>query len=108
MALVPMQDFFAAGARGLVDAQFELDERGRDSLDAFDDTGVPPTVLTWSTCRLRCPVGMSVTGKTAAGERTAAAVEPGGRGSLVLSFRYLLSPQGVDDPRPSLPASEPG
>jgi hypothetical protein len=103
-----MQEFFAAGARGLVAAQLELDERGRDSLDAFDDTGVPPTVLAWSSCRLRFPVGVSLAAKTTAGERTAAAVEPGGPGSLTFSFRYLASPQGVDDPQPLVPRPGPG
>ena len=98
-----MEEFFAAGVRGLVSAQLELDERGRDSLDAFDDTGVPPSVFAWSRCRLRFPVSVALAGKTAAGERTGASLEPGGAGSLTFSFRYLASPQGVDDPAPLLP-----
>ncbi len=97
-----MHEFLAAGARSLVEAQLELDEHGRDSLDAFGETGVLPTVFTFSDCRLSCPVTLGLTPKRSAAERTGTTVAPGGYGTITLHFRYLLSPQGVDDPQPLL------
>jgi hypothetical protein len=103
MPSTSMQEFLAAGARGLVEAQLELDERGRDSLDAFGETGVPPTVFTWSRCLLSCPVTVELVPKAKAGERTDANAVPGGFGRILVDFRLLLSPQGGDDPRPAVP-----
>jgi hypothetical protein len=45
MARAAMEEFFGGAIRALVDTQTELDERGRDSIESFDDTGVPPTAL---------------------------------------------------------------
>jgi hypothetical protein len=95
-----MEDFFGAVASALVDTQEALDEAGLDSIDAFDDTGVPPTVLTVSRLRLSCPVGYGLRAKRAAGETTQATLATVGGGALRLSFAYLLSPQGGDDPKP--------
>ena len=95
-----MEEFFGAVASALVEAQVALDERGRDSIDAFGETGVPPTVLTVSRVRLSCPVGYGLRGKRAAGEMTRATVAPARGGRLSLSFAYVLSLQGGDDPGP--------
>lgn len=97
-----MEDFFGAVASAVVDTQEALDELGRDSIDAFDDTGVPPTVLALSRLRVSSPVGYGLRAKRAADETTRATVAPAGGGTLTLSFAYLLSPQGGDDPKPSL------
>lgn len=98
---LPMEEVLAAVASGLVDAQLELDERGRDSIDAFGDTGVPPTVLAWSRCRVTMPVAAGVRPKGSAGERTSATLAPSGGGSVRFGLTYHPSPQGGDDPRPS-------
>ena len=105
-----MEEFFAAASRGIVESQLELDEQGRDSFDRFDDTGVPPTVFAWSSCRLSCPVAVGLRPKAGAGERTGATLAPRGAGRITLSLRYLLSPQGGDDPAPVVPPApaEPG
>jgi hypothetical protein len=97
---VPMEEFFGGAARVLVAAQLELDERGRDTFDAFGDTGVPPTVFAYSGLRLTCPVAVGLRPKTRAEMPTRATLAPHGAGTLTLAFRYLLSPQGGDDPRP--------
>jgi hypothetical protein len=104
MPATEMPELFGRAARGLVDAQLLLDERGRDSFDAFDDTGVPPTVLTWSTVHLSLTAALGVRGKQAAGERTSMAATSGGAARISLTLRYLHSPQGGDDPTPALPA----
>ena len=88
----------AAAARGLVESQLVLDEHGRESFDAFDDTGVPPTVLAWSRVHVSCPVTLGF----GAG-RADAHVATGGSGVLRLGFRYLPSEQGGDDPQPAIP-----
>jgi hypothetical protein len=101
-----MQEFLAGGARGLVESQLALDEAGRDSIDGWDETGVPPSVFTWSLCLLSCPVSVELRPKQSAGERTDAGVSPGGVGEITMTLRYLLAPQGVDDPRPLLPEEQ--
>lgn len=100
---LPMEEFFRGATRALVEAQFELDERARDSIDDFDDTGVPPTALAWAHCRLSCPVTVGLRARSSAAARTGATLAPRGAGTLALSFRHLGSPQGVDDPAPILP-----
>jgi len=101
-----MQEFLAGGAGGLVEAQLLLDEAGRESIGGWSETGVPPSVFTWSECRLSCPVSVELRPKAAADERTDAGVSPGGFGTITMTLRYLLSPQGVDDPRPLLPEEQ--
>ena len=103
MSATSLEEFLAGGARGLVESQLALDDAGRASFDAWEETGVPPTVLTWSECRLSCPVALALRPKAAAGERTSAGVSPGGGGTITITLRYLLSPQGEDDPRPLAP-----
>jgi hypothetical protein len=98
MTAPAMAQALAAAAGGLIESQLVLDERGRDSLDAFDETGVPPTVLAWSHVRLSCPVTLGF-GHGPADARVAA----GGSGVLRLGFRFLPSEQGGDDPRPAIP-----
>ena len=97
--VVLMRDFFTAGARGLVEAQQALDERGRDSLMAWEENGLPPSVWTWAACRLRCPVAFRCQPKTGVTELTYLTVAPreAGRGSLSLTFRYIPTHQGDED-----------
>jgi hypothetical protein len=101
-----MEEFFGGATRALVDAQLELDERGRDSIDEFDDTGVPPTAFAWASCRLSCPVAVGLIPKKGPAARTAATLAPRGAGTIELALRHLGSRQGVDDPAPIL-AEEP-
>lgn len=93
-----LNEFLAGLAGSLVDAQLVLDERGRDSIDAFADTGVLPTVLTWSSLRMELPVSVGLRPKSAAGDVSVAAVAPEGSARLALGVRYLPAEQGVDDP----------
>jgi hypothetical protein len=102
MDSLPLQEFLAGGVRGLVESQLELDDLGREAVDAWDETGVPPTVLTWSHCLLSCPVTVDLRPKTSAAERTDAGVAPGGAGEIRVVLRYFESPQGGDDPQPLL------
>ncbi len=94
-----MARFFAAGARGLVEAQLALDEHGRGRILAWEQEGLPPTVWTWARCRLRCPVTFATQPKHGAAGRTGLALAPrhAGRGSLTLGFRYVATPQEADD-----------
>jgi hypothetical protein len=101
-----MEEFLAGSARGFVESQRALDEAGRASLDAWEETGVPPTVLAWTECRLRCPVSVDLRPKQAPSEQTGAGVAPGGSGEITMTLRYLLSPQGSDDPRPLTPEEQ--
>ena len=95
-----LHQFLAGLADGVVDAQLSLDERGWDSMDAFEQIGVPPTVLTWSGIRLLIPLEVALVPKSAAGEVSEARLSPRRGGSLAIQLRYYLSPQGVDDPHP--------
>jgi hypothetical protein len=94
-----MREFFAGGARGLVEAQRALDGDALDSLDRWADEGLPPTAFTWSTCRLQLPVRWAL--ETDSGNRsvTRALVEPafGGRGAVELEFRYVPRPQDEEE-----------
>ena len=102
-----MEEFLGGATSALVDTQLELDERGRDSIDNFDDTGVPPTAVAWARCRLTCPVTVGLVPRRSPPARTSATLAPHGAGTLALEFRHLGSPQGVDDPAPILPEEEP-
>ena len=95
---VQLHEFLTGLANGLVDAQFDLDERGRGSIDAFADTGMLPTVFTWSTVRVSMPLGVGVEPKTVGREVSAAFLVPFGTARLALGVRYLLAEQGTDDP----------
>lgn len=94
----PLDKFLEAGARGLVEAQQALDQDGRRSLLAWETNGLPPTVWTYSNCRLKLPLAFSVRPKTRAAEGTHIDIAPrrASRGGLSLSFRYILTPQAED------------
>jgi hypothetical protein len=97
--MTSMQALCGAVAKGVVAAQTELDERGRDSFDAFEDD-------VWSSVVLEIPASLLLRPKQAAGGVAAADVEASAGGRLKLRMRYYLSPQGVDDPRPHLDVEE--
>lgn len=73
---------------GIVDAQLELDERARDSLDAFGETGVPPTAFTWSGVVVRLPLAMRLN------DASLMASGPDGDARLTVRLRYLPAEQG--------------
>ena len=95
----PLDKFLEAGARGLVEAQQALDAKGRQSLLAWETYGMPPTVWTYSNCRLKMPLAFRVRPKTGAAEGTRLDIAPrqAAYGGLSLSFRYILTPQAEDD-----------
>lgn len=95
-----MEQFFAASARGLVGAQMALDEHGRASIVNWEQEGLPPTVWTWSDCRLRFPVSFRCTPKTFARGKADLGMAPrrDNLGSITFTFRYLLTPQDEDEP----------
>jgi hypothetical protein len=93
---LPMEDFFAGAVRGLVEAQLALDDEGRDSIDRFGETGLLPTVMTWSSVRLGCPIAAGLAPRGAPGERTAITLAPHGDAMLRLQLRYELAEQGDD------------
>lgn len=94
----PLDKFLEAGARGIVEAQQALDEQGRGSLLRWETEGLPPSVWTYSNCRLRMPLAFRVRPKTRAAEGTHLDIAPrhDSRGGLSLSFRYILTPQAED------------
>jgi hypothetical protein len=53
-------DVLSAVMAGVREAQEHLDEAGRDSIDAFGGTGVPPTALAWSSVAVTAPLGLAV------------------------------------------------
>src|SRR5688500_14137390 len=96
MPRLTMEEFFAGAVRGLVDAQLALDDEGRDSFDRFGESGVLPTVMTWSTVRLGCPVAAGVQPRDTAGERTHVTLGPHGGGILRMELRYAPAEQDDD------------
>ena len=91
----PLEEFFAAGARGMVEAQQALDEHGRARLLIWETDGLPPTVWTCSNCRLRFPAAFRFEPKAGAAQPTRVRVAPrdSAQGGINLSFRYVLTPQ---------------
>ena len=98
-AFLPIQNFFAAIAQGLIVAQESLDERGRESVVTWEQEGLPPTVWTWADCRLRFPVAFSHLPKTTFANATQLAIAPrqDSKSRLTLTIRYILIPQ-VEEP----------
>lgn len=94
----PLDKFLAGSARGLVEAQQALDAHGRRSLLAWESEGLPPSVWTYSNCRLNLGLSFRVRPKTAAAESTRLDIAPrrDAPGGLSLSFRYILTPQAED------------
>ncbi|WP_066370647.1 hypothetical protein [Herbidospora mongoliensis] len=84
---VALTGLLAALGGGIVDAQLELDERARDSLDAFGETGVPPTAFTWSSVRLSVPLAMRLKGSSLV------ATGPDGGATLTVRLAYLPAEQ---------------
>jgi hypothetical protein len=99
----PLDGFVTAVAEALVAGQNGLDDAGRASLDRFDDTGVPPTVLAWNRLRFAVPIGARVRPGAGAGEQSRVTMGRNGAGRLSIAVRYFESPQGTDDPRPEVP-----
>lgn len=91
----PLDKFMEAGARGIVEAQQALDWHGRGRLLEWETEGLPPTVWTCASCRLKFGLAFSVRPKTRAAETTAVDIAPNdeARGLLSLSFRYIPTPQ---------------
>lgn len=91
----PIEGLFAAGARGVVEAQQALDEHGRARLLIWETDGLPPTVWTCSNCRLRFPAAFRVEPKADASGTTRVHVAPRHKapGGVSLSFRYVPTPQ---------------
>ena len=90
-----LEGLFAAGARGMVEAQQALDEHGRARLLVWETDGLPPTVWACSNCRLKFPAAFRVEPKADAPGATRLHVAPGenSRGGVTLSFRYVPTPQ---------------
>jgi hypothetical protein len=90
-----LEGLFAAGARGMVEAQQALDDHGRARLIIWETEGLPPTVWTCSNCRLKFPAAFRLAPKASASEATRVRVAPRERaqGGISLSFRYVLTPQ---------------
>lgn len=90
-----LEGLFAAGARGMAEAQQALDERGRARLLLWETDGLPPTVWTCSNCRLEFPAAFRVEPKADASQATRVHVAPrdNSRGGVSISFRYVLNPQ---------------
>src|SRR3954464_13245791 len=84
----PLEEFFAAGARGMVEAQQGLDEHGRARLLIWETDGLPPTGWTCSNCRLRFPAAFRVEPKARASEATRVrlATRESAPGGVSLSF----------------------
>src|SRR5262245_40350670 len=98
--VTPLTGFVTAVAESLVTSQNALDDAGRRSIDAFDETGVTPTVLAWNEVRFAVPLGVAVQPKDDAGEASRALITLDGGGRLAIAVRYFESEQGVDDPHP--------
>jgi len=90
-----LEEFFAAGARGMVEAQQALDEHGRARLLVWETEGLPPTVWTCANCRLKFPAAFRVGPKMNASDATRLGIAPrdDAKGGVSLSFRYVLTPQ---------------
>ena len=85
-------DRFAAGcARALREAQYALDERARESLDRWDEHGIPPSAWTLGRCEVRASAAFASRG----GRRPQLRVAPRvlRRETLTIGFRYLPRPQ---------------
>lgn len=91
-----LEAFFAASARGLVEAQKALDAKGRESMSAWETHGLPPSSFAWARCRLSFAVAYSCQPKANQTGKTQIAISPRreSAGGLSLSFRYLFNPQG--------------
>ena len=96
----PLPEFVAGLAAALATGQELLDDASRDGLDRFSDTGIPPTAYTWGRVRLSATLGLAVSPKREANDASYARLSCTGGGRLSIGVRYLLSPQGGDDPRP--------
>lgn len=91
----PLDKFLEANARGIVEAQQALDWHGRGRLLEWETDGLPPTVWTCASCRLKFDLAFRVRPKTRASETTGVDIAPhsAARGRLNLSFRYVPTPQ---------------
>lgn len=90
-----LEELFAAGARGMVEAQQALDEEGRARLLIWETDGLPPTAWTCSNCRLKFPAAFRVEPKADASQQTRVhvAARENSRGGVSISFRYVPTPQ---------------
>lgn len=89
-----LPDLLAGLAGGLSAAQAELDARAAQSLDAYDETGIPPTALAWRQVRVRVPCTVRWIPKTGPGAPSGTRLSALGNALLTVGVRYQAAPSG--------------
>jgi hypothetical protein len=98
MPRIPASRIFGAAARAIVESQQSLDDRGRDSIIRWQHDGIPPTVFTWTRCRLTLTVALDWQPRQSAVGHTQllVAAQHQSTASVSIGFRFLLRPQDRD------------
>jgi hypothetical protein len=86
-----LEQLSAACASALTDAQRELDRAALESLERWQEDGIPPSAFVWSGCTLRLSAGFGVEGR----RRPRLTVRPHqGPQVVTLGFRHLRPDRG--------------
>jgi hypothetical protein len=91
VAPLEMTRVAAACASAIVETQQELDIAGRASLVAWEDDGLPPTLLTLATCTVQLPIAFTRVSEGPVELCLDSSADASRR--LTLRFRYLPRPQ---------------
>ena len=95
VSTVTMREFFAAGARALVDAQLALDAHA----DATDDA-MPEAAFAYTSCRLRFPAGAECRGRTTVSDHAVVSLSPANSSTAAVTMiiRRVPRPVAVEVP----------
>lgn len=90
-----LADLLGITARELVDAQKELDFRGRQSLINWQEDGTPPSAWYWSECRVSLPVSFNCRGKEGKDGKTQLGLAPekGKKSNVTMTIQYVTTIQ---------------
>jgi hypothetical protein len=90
----PAEDFLAAMARGMVEAQRALDEVARESIIRWEKDAIAPSAYMWSLCKADFTTVLGCSPKPDAGELTRMSIAPRhtARGGVSFAIRYQPIP----------------
>jgi hypothetical protein len=92
---VPLDHLMAACARGMVETQQALDDRARESMDRWEEDGIPPSALALRQCRVQFPTTLTIVPKRSGVERARLHLHPRfeDQARVTVSYLYVSEPQ---------------
>ena len=92
---VMFDHLMAACARGMVKAQQSLDKKAKDSIEQWEEEGIPPSAVALRQCRVRFPTTLTVVPRRSDVARARLQLRPRfeGQAYVTVSYQYVSEPK---------------